>query len=122
MVFLYLICSILRVMSLIGRYAQVSLQSIDCILCRYLTLNAILLTSSRNTSCFSHTNHFCDSNINLFFSEEFFVIFFYSIYFNIIFLNSLFHFQKDLLPDNFYNLRFFFWSHLFVPFAFYFHY
>ena len=71
--------------SLLVSYAYVSIESIDSILLSSLALNAILLTSSINTLCFSFLNLPYDFNINLLFFSKFFMIFSKIIHAKIIF-------------------------------------
>ena len=52
-ILLFLISSFLHTRSLLILYVYVSIESIDCILLSSLALNAILLTFSVNTLCFS---------------------------------------------------------------------
>ena len=67
-ILLHLISSSLHGTSPLVPHTYVSIESIDCILSSSFTLNAILLTSSVNTFCFSPLNLCCDF-------YEFFMIF-----------------------------------------------
>ena len=68
--FLFLHCYVsffLCIIYFFVSYAYVSIESIDCILLWLLAINAILLTSSINTLCFSLLNLCCHFDISLLF-------------------------------------------------------
>ena len=64
-ILLHLISSFLLTRSFFVPCAYAFIESIDCILLSLLVLNAILLTSSVNTLCFSLLSLCCYFNINL---------------------------------------------------------
>ena len=74
-ILLHLISSFLHTRFLLVPHAYSSLESIDCFLLSSLIVNAILLTFSINTLCFSLLNHCCDFSINLLFFINFFIMF-----------------------------------------------
>ena len=64
---LYLVSSFSHTSSQLIPYAYISNESIDCILLSSLVVNALLLTSSVNTSCFLLLNLYQDFDIYLLF-------------------------------------------------------
>ena len=91
---LHLVSSFLHIKSLHVPHASVSIESFDCILLSSLALNAILLTFSVNTLCFSLLNLCCVFNINLLFFYKFFMTFFKIIYVSFIFLEMVYFILK----------------------------
>ena len=65
MILIHLISSFLCIISLFVPYAFISIETIDCILLSSLAVNAILLTTSVSTLCFSLLNLCCYFDINL---------------------------------------------------------
>ena len=66
-ILLHLISSFSLTRSLLGPYAYVSVESIDCILLSSFELKAVLLIPSVKTSCLSLLNICCVFNIDLLF-------------------------------------------------------
>ena len=86
-------------------YSCVPIESIDSILFKYLTLDAIMLNSSTNTLYFLILNLCCVFNINSLFYMNSLLFSIRLSTLNLFFLNSLFSFQFDLPLNDVYNIQ-----------------
>ena len=113
--------------SLLVPYAYISIELIDSILLPSLALNAILLTSSVNTLCFSLLNHCCDFiyiYIYIYFMNYLWIIYF-RLFTSTLFFSSCFVIfsswvaSKQCLKSS--NLVFVLWNTVLCVLLFYFH-
>ena len=99
---LHLVSSFLSMKSLLIRNACVSTESINCIDLSSLVLDAILITCSVNTLCFSLLNIWWDANNNLLFFIKCLWFSLRLLALKVFFLKLLFFYSRvELLLNNF---------------------